>query len=769
MIGSVPRPELADRLRCALADRYAVERELGHGGMATVYLARDLRHERRVAIKALHPEVASALGEDRFRREIRVAAGLQHPHILPVYDSGADAGLLWFTMPYVDGQSLRQRLGSAGRLAIGEAVSVLAPIARALAYAHARGVIHRDLKPDNVLLSEESVFLADFGIAKPLDGATGQFTTTAGMVVGTPAYMAPEQAADDPGADYRVDIYAFGVLAYELLAGETPFANLPLGRMLAAHATLEPEPLERRRPEVSTALAAVIARCLRKDSRARWPSAGALHEAVQAAAPTGVTGWRVSAPTSARAVAPPPEGDPLERGRAAFTRTAWREAYEGLSAADVGELLEAEDLERLAEAAWWLSHGTTAIRVRERAYRAYLQRDELTKAAAVALALAEDHFHRLAGSVGQGWLRRAERHLESLPEAAAHGWLSRLQCILALEAEGRPDQAMLHAAAATAVATRVGDTDLAMLALQDRGRALVALGRLSEGMALIDEAMTAVTAGELTPRTAGRAYCNMLSTCERLGDIGRAAEWYDAAQGWSEPYAASGYPGICRVRRASILRLRGALAEAEHEARRAADELADFLTDVAGDAFYELGDIRLRSGDLAGAGRMFDEAHARGRDPQPGLALLRLAEGKPAAARSMIERAVGEPGKTALDRGRLLPSVVEIRVAAGDPAAADEAAAELEAVSATFPTPAFVAAAALARGRVELARDRAADAVTQLRRAGRIYAELELPLELAQTRLLLARAYREQGNADDAELEERSARTAIERVQAGAR
>jgi tetratricopeptide (TPR) repeat protein len=295
----------------------------------------------------------------------------------------------------------------------------------------------------------------------------------------------------------------------------------------------------------------------------------------------------------------------------------------------------------------------------------------------------------------------------------------------------------------------------------------VALGQVKDGMALIDEAMTAVIAGELTPRTAGRAYCNMMSTCDRLGDFGRAAEWYDLATTWSEPHADSGYPGICRVHRAGILRLRGALREAEHEARRAADELADFLTDVAGEAFYELGEIRLRMGDLPGAGEMFSEAHARGRDPQPGLALLRLTEEKSEAARSMIERALLEPRCTALDRAKLLPAVVEIRVACGDLAAAAEGASDLETITATYTAPALVASAALARGRVELARGQAEQAMVHLRRACRIWSEINLPVDLAHTRLLLSRAYSALGNADEAELEERAARAVMDRIVAG--
>ena len=467
-------------------------------------------------------------------------------------------------------------------------------------------------------------------------------------------------------------------------------------------------------------------------------------------------------PPDAGAPAPATEATgQLERARSAFARSVWRDAYEGFSAVDTTVGLTAEDLERLAEAAWWLSDGTACVRARERAYRKYIQHGQDRAAASVSLALAEDYFHGLARSVGQGWLRRAERHLEALPAGREHGWMYRLKFVVALEAERKPDEAMKLAESALDTARRFGDGDLEVLALQDRGRVLVALGRVAEGMELIDEAMTAVMAGRLTPRTMGRAYCNMISTCERLGDIGRALEWYEAAYSWCEPHAESGYPGVCRVQNAGILRLRGALDQAEREATRAAAELDGFLADIAGEAFYELGEIRLRMGDLPRAERMFNEAHARGRDPQPGMAALRLAEGRPGAACSMIERALMEPGLTMLDRAKLLPTLVEVRVTCDELDTAGEAAAELETITRTYTSPALVASAALARGRVELARGQAQEAVAHLRRACRVWTGIELPLELAQTRLLLSRAYSILGNADEAELEERAARTAM--------
>jgi DNA-binding winged helix-turn-helix (wHTH) protein len=459
--------------------------------------------------------------------------------------------------------------------------------------------------------------------------------------------------------------------------------------------------------------------------------------------------------------------DALERARKAFTQASWRTAYEILLALDAERELSPSDLERLAEAAWFLMDSGACVRVRERAYRAYVRSNDPQGAARVALALAEDHFHALARSVGQGWFRRAERHLEGLRDVAEAGWVHRLRSVIAL-AERRLDVAMAEADRALEIGRRSGDPDLEVLALQDRGRILVALGRVTEGMALVDEAMATVMGGQLTAHTTGRTYCNMIVICDQLGDVGRAAEWLQVAERWGAPHADSAFPGICSVYRAGLLRLRGALPEAEREARRATEGLANFLADIAGEAFYELGAIRLRVGDLHGCGAMLNEAHTRGRDPQPGLALLRLAEGNRDAARSMIEYALADPTLPALDRAKLLPAFVEIMVTCGalDPAA--RGVEELESITSTYTAPALVASAAVARGELELARGRPDDAALHLRRARRTWLDIDMPFELSRTRLLLARAYRTLGQMDEANLEEGAGRAALDRIGAKA-
>jgi tRNA A-37 threonylcarbamoyl transferase component Bud32/pimeloyl-ACP methyl ester carboxylesterase len=266
--------EPLERLQVALADRYRIERVLGAGGMATVYLAQDLRHQRHVALKVLHPELSASLGSERFLREITIAAGLTHPHILPVHDSGSADGVLFYVMPYVDGLSLRQRLEREGELPVAEAVHILREIADAVSLAHRRGIVHRDLKPENVMLSGEHAVVADFGVAKALHVAgDGERLTATGMAIGTPAYMAPEQAAGDAMTDHRADIYALGVLGYELLTGAPPFVGGSPQQVVVAHLTRAPEPIESVRPGIPPRIAAAVMRCLEKRPADRWQSA----------------------------------------------------------------------------------------------------------------------------------------------------------------------------------------------------------------------------------------------------------------------------------------------------------------------------------------------------------------------------------------------------------------------------------------------------------------------------------------------------------------
>ncbi len=282
-------PDTFERLKAALADRYAIERELGSGGMATVYLAEDLKHHRKVAVKVLRSDLAAALGPDRFLREIEIAANLTHPHIVPLYDSGEADGFLFYVLPYIEGESLRAKLTREGELPITDAVRILRDVVDALASAHKHGVVHRDIKPDNVLLSENHALVTDFGVAKAVSEATGrQQLTTAGVALGTPAYMAPEQAVADPHIDHRADIYAVDALGYELLAGQPPFTGTTPQMVLSAHVTEAPQPVTKYRETVPPALAQLVMRCLEKKPADRWQSAEELLPQLEAlATPSG--------------------------------------------------------------------------------------------------------------------------------------------------------------------------------------------------------------------------------------------------------------------------------------------------------------------------------------------------------------------------------------------------------------------------------------------------------------------------------------------------
>ena len=265
--------EIPDRLSAALGDRYRLDREVGQGGMATVYLAQDLKHNRRVALKVLRPELAAALGPERFVREVETVAQLQHPHILPLFDSGEADGFLYYVMPFVDGESLRQRLKREGRIPIHEAVRILREVVDALAHAHQNGIVHRDIKPDNVMLSGRHAVVTDFGVAKAVSAAGTDKLTTVGVALGTPTYMAPEQAMGETNLDQRADIYSVGALAYELLTGSPPFDKPTAQALLSAHVLEKPTPPAERRPDISPPLSDLVMRCLEKEKDARYQTA----------------------------------------------------------------------------------------------------------------------------------------------------------------------------------------------------------------------------------------------------------------------------------------------------------------------------------------------------------------------------------------------------------------------------------------------------------------------------------------------------------------
>ena len=290
--------ELVERLQASLGDAYHIERELGGGGMSHVFLARETALGRNVVVKVLPPETAAGVNIERFRREIQLAASLQHPHIVPVLAAGQAGDLLYYTMPLVEGESLRAKLAREGEMPVGDAIRVLRDVVDALAYAHARGVVHRDIKPDNVLITGGHAVVTDFGVAKAMSASSGSSSLTSlGVALGTPAYMAPEQAAADPHVDHRADLYAVGAMAYEMLCGRPPFSGMSPQQVLAAHVTLPPAPLSGQRTSVPPALNTLVMRCLEKKPADRVQTAAEMLTQLQAMAtpsggmaPTGATG-----------------------------------------------------------------------------------------------------------------------------------------------------------------------------------------------------------------------------------------------------------------------------------------------------------------------------------------------------------------------------------------------------------------------------------------------------------------------------------------------
>jgi TolB-like protein/Flp pilus assembly protein TadD len=295
--------ELLDRLQAALGSAYHLERELGGGGMSRVFVAQETSLGRQVVLKVLPPDLAAGLSIERFRREIQLAASLHHPHIVTLLSAGQADDLLYYTMPLIEGESLRTKLAREGELPVGESIRILRDVTDALVYAHAHGVAHRDIKPDNVLISHNHALVTDFGVAKALSESTGRSSiTSVGVALGTPAYMAPEQAAADPHADHRVDLYAVGAMAYEMLTGRPPFTGPTPQSVLAAHVTQRPVPVTESRVAVPPGLAALIMRCLEKKPADRWQRADELcHQLEAMATPSaGMAPTQAAAGTSGR-------------------------------------------------------------------------------------------------------------------------------------------------------------------------------------------------------------------------------------------------------------------------------------------------------------------------------------------------------------------------------------------------------------------------------------------------------------------------------------
>ena len=462
--------------------------------------------------------------------------------------------------------------------------------------------------------------------------------------------------------------------------------------------------------------------------------------------------------------------DSLEAGREAARRHAWRDAYALLRSADEDGKLTAEDLQNLAEAAWWTGHLDEAIALRERAYAAHVEAGETRQAAMLAIMLSIDHANRAAMSVAGGWFARAERLLRNEPEGVEHGHLALVRGMTAFDM-GELATAGSEFSRAHELGGRFGDRDLEAMALVFKGTVLVSTGEVTEGLALLDEATASAVSGELQPLATGLVYCVTIHSCQALGDCGRAAEWTDEASRWCDRLDVTGFPGACRIHRAEIIRLRGEWPEAEEQAMQACEELHDYNRFVTAGGYYEIGEIRRRRGDFAAAEEAYRKADEFGRDPQPGLALLRLAQGKVDAAATAIKRELARESLDPLGRTRRLPAQIEIALAAGEIRRAREAAEELEKIVDQYRvgerrTPALEGTVQLAWGQIRLAEHDWEAAATALRAARDTWTKIGAPYETAQARMLLGLAYRGEGDEDGAREELAAAKVTFERLGA---
>jgi class 3 adenylate cyclase len=459
----------------------------------------------------------------------------------------------------------------------------------------------------------------------------------------------------------------------------------------------------------------------------------------------------------------------VEDARTAVGRHSWREAYEAYSGSDESGLTP-DDLEQFADAAWWTGRITEAIGLRERSYAGFSATGDRLGAARLALTLSWDHMNRGSFAVSRGWFANAERLLEGQPEAAEHGLLALSRGITALLAEGNIGDALPELERAYDIATRAGDRDTQVLALVGKGRAFVQSGDVEQGLAILDEASTSAVSGELRPFATGLVYCVTISSCQNVGDYRRAAEWTEAASRWCEQADMNGFPGACRIHRAEIMRLRGDWPQAEKTALAACEEIHEFDRLITAGGYYEIGEIRRRRGDFAAAEEAFRTANELGRTPQPGLALLQLAQGKVESAVAGITRRLADVDER-LQRVRTLPAFTEIAIAAADLDTARAAAAELQEIVDAYKigdrrAPAFDATVNLVLGQIELAEKDWEGASRHLRRARDEWQQIGAPYETAQARMLLGIAFRHQGDEHAATPELQAAQTTFERLGA---
>jgi class 3 adenylate cyclase len=462
----------------------------------------------------------------------------------------------------------------------------------------------------------------------------------------------------------------------------------------------------------------------------------------------------------------PASADPLLAGRAANARHAWGEAFDLFSTADRDGPLSGADLESFSQAAFFVGKAPLGIELKERAFKAHLGEDDQVRTAYLALDIAHDYGMTGKISIASAWLRRGEKLLEGQPEGYAHAYLA-LDLSEAARSAGNIDEALAQAERAVTLATTARHPDMQAAALTNFGSLRIATGATSDGIAMMEEASVAAVNGELSPIATGVACCRMIAACRDLTDYRRATEWTEATEQWCERQSVAGFPGVCRIHRAEVVAISGAWDRAEIELRQAADELVGYNANMPlADGVYALGDIHRLKGDFEGAEAAFRQANGLGRTPQPGLALIRLAEGNVKNAAAAINSALGDETWDQWARVRLLPAQVEIAIAAGDVGLARRAAEELGRIIETYKSPALEAGRRLALGRVLLAEGDAAGAASEFRGAIRDWREVRAPYEIAKGRALLARALRALDDDEAADLELSAARDEFQRLGA---
>jgi class 3 adenylate cyclase len=454
----------------------------------------------------------------------------------------------------------------------------------------------------------------------------------------------------------------------------------------------------------------------------------------------------------------------VETAREAAARYAWADAFDLFASADSASPLGPDDLHEMAESAWWIGKMRHCIALRERAYAAYLKADDKRNAARIAIEIADHHHDMLEMSVSAAWIQRASKLLDDLPEGAEHGWLSLGHAKMSM---GDWEQCGAFAAAAAEIAARHMDKDLLAMSLAVNGMShIYREADVERGMSLLEEATVGAVSGDLGPQATGWIFCMMISASSHLADWQRAGQWTEAAKRWCDRQAINGFPGVCRVHRAEIMRLRGSLSEAEEEARVATHELASFNLMFTAIAFKELGEVRLRMGDLQGAEDAFRQANEMGVAPQPGLALVQMQRGKPEAAAKALARAMADEGMGPMERAKLLPTQIEVALALGDTDTARNAAEDLREIAGNSTSPALHASAEASDAAIRLA-DGDLDAAEQgAKHACRHFKEADLMYDAARTTLLLGRILQAQGDLDAAQFEISSALSTFERIGA---